>query len=97
MQRLFDARPIVAAERREVRDDRRHVFVRHRVVGEEDEVVFEARFRPAAEIEDDFDHPVDVRQPYQRLSLIHISLAAVGIGPRATGNDCATCSNVGGT
>ena len=39
--------PVVSAERREMRDHRRHVFVRHRVVGEEDEVVFEARFRPA--------------------------------------------------
>ena len=47
VQRLLDSRAIVSAERREMRHDRSHVFVRHRVVGEEDEVVFESCFRPA--------------------------------------------------
>jgi len=47
VQRLLDPGPVVAAERREVRDDRVEIVVRHRVVGQEDEVVFEARFGPA--------------------------------------------------
>ncbi len=46
----------------------RDIFRRDGVIGQEDEIVREARFRRAAEIEHDFDHGLELREPDERLT-----------------------------
>ena len=67
VERLLDARTIVAAERADARDDVREFFVRRFVIAQNDEVVLEARFGRSPEIQNDFDDLFQVRQSNQRL------------------------------
>ena len=68
MQRLLDARAVVAAERRESRGDVRDVFSRDRRVSEKDEVVIEPRLGRTPQVEDDFDDAVEIRETDERLA-----------------------------
>ncbi len=67
MQGLFDAGPIIGAERRYARADVRDVFVTDRRFGQVVKVVFETRLGRPPQIEDDFNDLFDVVETDERL------------------------------